>query len=227
MSRLQQELQRLYLPQPGGPAGVRALVIEAALPAGWNELAPLWQGVQSDLGLPAPAIAVSGSDALQLWFSLAQPVPPDAARALLEGLRQRWLAGIPPERIRLRLGAEPAAMPPKAVGPERWAAFIAPDLAPLFAGEPWLDHPSGADAQADLLAQFAPIAADALERVLAQLAGAAAAPAPATVTPISAAAAGSAGAALDPRSFLLAVMRDPAVDLRLRIEAAKVLLDAD
>ncbi|MCK7495438.1 MAG: hypothetical protein MZW92_33550 [Comamonadaceae bacterium] len=36
-------------------------------------------GVQNDLGLPPPAVAVSGGDALLLWFSLQQPA--DAARA--------------------------------------------------------------------------------------------------------------------------------------------------
>jgi hypothetical protein len=36
-----------------------------------------------------------------------------------------------------------------------------------------------------------------------------------------------AGGAPDPRGFLLSVMQDETVDLRLRIEAAKALLQAD
>ena len=38
--------------------------------------------VQADLALPAPAIAVTGSDGVQLWFSLVQPVQPGQAQAI-------------------------------------------------------------------------------------------------------------------------------------------------
>ena len=86
MNRLELELQRLYLPAaPAGPTGngqphrlvdasgaVRALVLALARPADWAALAEVWKGVQTDLDLPAPAISVSGTDALRLWFSLAQ-----------------------------------------------------------------------------------------------------------------------------------------------------------
>ena len=77
--RLAREFQRLYGPAdaPAAAAGnaVRALVLDVARPADWRPLAAVWQGVQADLGLPAPAIVANGSDGLQLWFSLAQPVP--------------------------------------------------------------------------------------------------------------------------------------------------------
>jgi RNA polymerase sigma factor (sigma-70 family) len=86
--RLRAELARLYLlPAPPGsaagaqdsalvsPSGtVRALVLELVQPPGWEVLARIWHGVQNELDLPAPAIAVSGLDALQLWFSLEKPV---------------------------------------------------------------------------------------------------------------------------------------------------------
>ena len=55
---------------PGGR--VRALVLELGRPADWDALLAVWQGVQADLALPAPTIAVSGTDAYQLWFSVAQ-----------------------------------------------------------------------------------------------------------------------------------------------------------
>lgn len=246
MNRLQGELQRLYLPASAAPtdtgsaAGVRAMVLEVARPTSWSELGAPWQGVQEDLQLPAPAIAVSGSQACQLWFSLLEPVPAEQAQAFLAALRRRYLGAVPPERVRLLPAAQgPGAasiehvlpVPPAQVAPERWAAFVAPDLAPLFVAEPWLDHPPGADAQAELLSRFESIRPEAFARAWAQLAAsetAAAAPPPGSAlvvtAPVPALAPAPIGEALDPRRFLLAVMHDPAVDLQLRVEAAKALL---
>ena len=215
MDRLATELQRLY-PPPDTSGRLRALVLQLLRPAGWPEVARVWQGVQADLGLPAPAIAVSGSDGYQLWFSLAEAVPFERAQAFLEALRVRYLHGVPPQGVRLQ---QPEAIPPSQVDAERWSAFVAPDLAPLFADERWLDHPPGADAQADVLARAAAIEARDFERAMRELTAAAAAPVP------DARASAGAGAD-DPRSFLLSVMRDPGVDMHLRIEAAKALLSA-
>ena len=88
MSRLQIEFRRLFLAATASCAGdaiqgsdgvdaegrVRALVIQLARPADWQPLAEVWMGVQTELGLPAPAIAVNGKDGMQLWFSVAAPV---------------------------------------------------------------------------------------------------------------------------------------------------------
>ena len=115
MNRLQSEWRRLYLardaddPQAdAGAAGliapdgsVRAMVLELARPADWNALAPLWQGVQLELELPAPAIAVNGHDGYQLWFSLAQAVPAARARDFLEALAQRYLPEVAATRLAL------------------------------------------------------------------------------------------------------------------------------
>jgi hypothetical protein len=257
MNRLEAELRRLYLfsaqdPQAPhfasqdplvGPDGqVRALVLELAKPATWASLAQVWEGVQADLDLPAPAIAVSGQGGCQLWFSLAQPVAPDAARAFLEALRTRYLGDVAPERIRLLPANDPSAtsgvrhatsLPPTQVAPERWSAFVAPDLVPLFEDEPWLDHPPGIDAQADLLSRVASASPESFLRACERLHPAQPgqgkeAAAPSRVAGI-AGPQGTHGAepadeAADPRSFLLAVMRDPAVEMHLRIEAAKALL---
>ena len=65
---------------------VRAMVLELVRPADWTLLSTLWRGVQTDLELPAPAIAVSGIDAYRLWFSLAEPASAAQARAFLEAL---------------------------------------------------------------------------------------------------------------------------------------------
>jgi hypothetical protein len=220
-SRLQAELQRLYpSPQPGRDDTVRAVLLELARPANWVELAKVWQGVQADLGLPAPAIAVSGSDGYQLWFSLAQAVAASQAALFVEGLRQRYLADIEPRRVSMPRGRVP---PPVEVTPGHWSAFVTPDLAGLFADEPWLDLSPSADAQADLLSRIESTKPDDWKRALEQLrpaAAAAAAPAPAAHEATETAPA----AGLHPKQFLLDVMNDPAVDLHLRIEAAKALL---
>lgn len=217
MDRLDTELQRLYLAPPtqgatDREAEVRAIVLEGVGLAAWPELSRLWQAVQAELELPAPAIAVNGRDGCQLWFSLVQPVTRGRAERFVAALRARYLAGVPAERIRT---AAPDALPPAQVAPERWSAFVAPDLAPLFAEDPWLDHPPGRDAQAELLSRVGSIAPEAFERACALRDGAAPPPAGAPVP---------ANAAADPRAFLLSVMQDASVDLRLRIEAAKALL---
>jgi hypothetical protein len=96
---------------------------------------------------------------------------------------------------------------------------VATDLAALFAQETWLDLPPSADAQADLLSRVPVIAMADWRRACERLATPAAAPVPAIEAP-----APSAPQHEDPRRFLLGIMNDPAVDLHLRIEAAKALL---
>lgn len=223
MNRLQAELRRLYGPRADDPSShgdrVRALVLELARPASWEPLAKVWQGVQAELGLPAPAIAVSGLDHCQLWFSFSEPVRLAEAQALLASLRTRYLADVAPERIASRL--PDAATPPFEAAPGRWSAFVTSDLASLFGDEPWLDLPPGVDAQADLLSRLESIRPEDLPRAMERLR---AALEPTGGGDAIATRAATAGGARDPRSFLLEVMNDQAIALQLRIEAAKALL---
>lgn len=261
--RLLSELQRLYLP-PGVPAGpdwtarlaapdgrLRALVLELRRPADWAALGRVWQGVQADHGLPAPAIAVSGSDGVQLWFALQQPVTPAEGAAWLAALCRRHLADLPAHRLRLLPGSDGWEPPPLPAlqgsddDGERWSAFVAPDLAPMFSDTPWLGVAPNPDGQAALLAGLRAAAPDDVARVLADDAaagpgadagdGSAATDADATeagtaAPPVGKAAKACIAAAIaptsDPRAFLLAVMNDAAVPLALRIDAAKALLAA-
>lgn len=182
MNRLQMEVQRLYLPdgqpgtapEPGAPAlidaagQVRAMVLGLQRPADWATLSPLWQGVQAGLGLPAPAIAVCGEAGLQLWFSLDQALPAAEAHAFLDALRRRYLPEV--ANARVACWPQPDAdapggwrhalpVPAPLPGGERWSAFVAQDLAAVFAEEPWLDLPPSIDGQAQLLARLASIRA--------------------------------------------------------------------
>ena len=213
MNRLQNELRRLYLVPEGTPGGqVRAAVLQVCGPGAWGRLAPAWQGVQADLELPAPAIA-AGGDGLQLWFSFADPIAAEQAQALLAALRSRYLAEVPPDRIRVHLEDLPA-LPPVEIGPERWSAFVAPDLAALFSDDAWLDLAPGVDAQAELLSRVQPMQSRDFQRALERVAPAqqdAAPPSPGTRH-------------ADPKAFLLSVMNDGSVAMPLRIEAARALL---
>jgi hypothetical protein len=243
MNSLQSELYRLYLPGPashaqGGIASmglidpldrVRSLVLELAGPPDWKVLSKVWHGVQAELELPAPAIAVSGTDGLQLWFSLAEPVTVVQAHAFLEGRRSRFLPDIKASRIRLMPAPDASALrqdlharlvPALQEQDGNWSAFVASDLAPVFADAPWLDIPPGEEGQAALLAKLQAIPQAVFEAAWERLG-------PATHQPPSGTRAmpGAAPAGEDPRGFLLRVMHDGTVALALRIEAAKALLE--
>ena len=257
MSTLPAELDRLYFsperhrhPPPGTEPGlvapdgrVRALLLELARPADWSLLSTVWRGVQTDLELPAPAIAVSGIDAYQLWFSLAEPVSLAQAGSFLESLRLRYLSGVAPARLALMPSVDAASpgtiehtlrVPALQPATGHWSAFVAPDLAPIFSEEPWLDLPPNPEAQAKVLARLECIKPavfqSALERLSPVLRAA--------TLPITAVAGEREGRQAspqtqacavpgnrpDPKGFLLGVMNDQTVDLQLRIEAAKALL---
>ncbi|MDL5031988.1 hypothetical protein QRD43_08700 [Pelomonas sp. APW6] len=260
MNRLHAQWQRLFLPsiQPTTPLDVsggtpalqdaagrtRALMIELARPADWPALATVWQGMQQDLGLPAPAIAVSGVDGFQLWLSLAEPVDAASGLDVLDALRRRYLPDVMPQRLHLQAGdrartgtqREAAArpLPPQAQAvPDQWSAFVSQDLTLVFADTPWLDIPPGVDAQADVLAGIACISTDALQRAMAQLAppseghadaAPASVPSGSVTSEIDHSATPGTEAAQRARAFLLQVMDDSTVALPLRIEAAKALL---
>jgi len=209
-------------------------------------LAPVWYGVQTDLDWPAPAIAVNGVDAFELWFSLVQPVALNEAAAVLQGLRTRYLADVKSERVQLwpTTNSTHWRMPriPALLAPERWSAFVAPDLAGVFGDDnPSLDVQPSESAQAELLSRLRCIEPSEWQVALALLQ---------SVVPIGPAAAAqkvlinSAAAPVarpsepaaeqchgdpigthhDPGRFLLDVMNNPAVPLALRVDAAKALL---
>lgn len=227
MSRLLTQLHRLYgmgdrptaaaatAAQPitlvDDQGQVRAAVLTLGQPADWSLLSLVWQGVQADLGLPAPAIAVNGQDAYQLWFSLQTPVHASHAAAFMEALRVRYLPDVPQHRVHIKLAE--AQLPPLLVQDDQWAAFLAPDLAPVFSDTPWLDLPPNPEGQADLLSKVASITSSDLDAAMHRLMGAQ-----------QGEAAQKASHGESPRQFLLNVMNNEAVALHLRIEAAKALL---
>ena len=255
-SRLVEQWMRLFAaagPAPSGGTGadriddrvdelvdeqgrVRALVLTLSHPADWSLIGRVWRGVQADLGLPAPAIAVNGVNGFELWFSLAEPCPADLAEGFLSSLCARYLCDVEPHRIRCwpgrTQGGEPLPAPLPVPFPQaasgNWSAFVSPDLAPVFADTPWLDIPPGEEAQASLLSHLISASLADLQRTLAPTPTAL----PSLLPPASPGASPAASPAsspaashhTDPRQFLLAVMNDEGVELAQRIEAARVLL---
>jgi hypothetical protein len=253
MNRLQSELQRLYLPRPATGSGldpaqsglidqhgqVRALVLELARPADWEELSKVWRGMHADLELPAPGIAVSGTDGFQLWFSLAEPVSVAQAHLFLESVRSRYLPDIAPNRVTLLPAVDATTpgqvrharlVPAQQAQSGYWSAFVSPDLAPVFAETPWMDIQPGNDGQAGVVSRLQSITQPEFEAVLERFGPDAPRPGANAPEPIDTGAdrlriqSEPAAASQNPKQFLLRVMNDDNAPLALRIEAAKALL---
>jgi len=181
---------------------------------------------------------VSGGDGFQLWLSLAEPVPVAQAMDFLESLRLRYLGDIATRHNGLMPMADVSASgqarhaklePALQEDTGRWSAFVAPGLASMFSEEPWLDLTPNFDAQAKLLSGFESIKPADFRQAQNRLQPVGeSSPAAASAHGIEHGESGPAqpltGGASDPRRFLLGVMNDPAVELSLRIEAAKALL---
>lgn len=240
MNRLSAELQRLYLcgsfPTDGSAPAlldaqgqVRALVVELAQSVAWARIASFWHQVQEDEGLPPLALAVSGGDGYQLWFSLAVPVPLAQALTVLQHLRQRYWADLAPTQLRTwpTAAQQHTRLVPAMQGDTGyWSAFIVPGLGSMFADEPWLEREPSPDAQADLLQALQSITPPVWQQLLqsCQAAPAAISTATAPVAAVIALSGVTGATGLDPYQFLHRVMNDAAVPLPLRIDVAKALL---
>lgn len=165
MQKLMSELRRLYLPAGDSTPDllqqrllgnatdaislasetglVRAVVIEfKKLPDGeetqhWNLLCTVANALQTELGLPAPAVSISGADGYGLWLSLETPALPEQVSTLVDLLHTAYFPAL------VRNADAPSALVelPPCLHPRsgKWAAFIHPGLGASFAGEPGLD----------------------------------------------------------------------------------------
>lgn len=219
---------------------VRAMLVNFAKPGDWPQVSSLYQAVQDELDLPAPAIAVSGRKGYTVWFSLAEPVPLAPARDFLDALRRKYLADITLPNLQLRPDSAQALTtlaPALNAATGKWSAFIDPSMGAMFVDEPGLEMAPNMDRQADILAGLKSIKVGDLQRVIGVLqtaAESASKPDPSPrerpATPRDEAP-GHTRSMLsvgtdygDPKSFLLAVMNDPSASARQRIRAAKALL---
>lgn len=221
---------------------VRAMVVGFEKASDWAQVAKLYQGVQEDLELPAPAIAVSGRAGFQFWLSLDDCVPALEASYFLDGLRLKYLGDLSSSSLRFIPDAANSMVtlvPAFHEETGKWSAFIDPSMGAMFIEESGLDMAPNMDRQADMLSGLKRIKTADFQRVLGifrseaeralSLQEALAAEQRETVHDSSAA--GQVCTKLsvgnhfsDPKAFLLAVMNDGAASANQRIEAAKALL---
>jgi hypothetical protein len=165
MQKLMSELTRLYLPAgavspqalarhvlgettlaidlAAGDGLVRAMVIRFPRMANgepaqhWVRLCATANGLQAELGLPAPAVSISGADGYGLWLSLETPIPIAQAQDFLELLHQTYFQDM---ELRLDAASAPVELPP-CLNPStgKWAAFIHPGMGAAFADESGLE----------------------------------------------------------------------------------------
>ena len=234
----------LNLVSPAGMA--RAMVVSFARATDWEQVANLYQAVQDELDLPAPAVSVSGRKGYSLWFSLAEALPLAQIQAFLAALRLKYLADIPLAHLEL----QPNALAIKTLAPARhnttgkWSAFIDPSMGSMFIVEPGLEMAPILDRQAGMLAGLKSIKTANFQRALSILQTPSELDGEPAVTLAEAAARlptkasrppdladgyrysklGEGNTYADPRDFLLAVMNDSSVGVKQRIKAAKALL---
>jgi hypothetical protein len=164
------ELSRLYLPTGASPPDelprqaislvthdgfTRAMVIDfpamadADEAAHWTLLCKVANALQAELGLPAPAVSVSGTDGYSLWLSLETPAPTAQVQEFLERLR---LAYFPSIELRPDAASAAVALPPCLnTGTGKWTAFIHPGLGASFANDPGLEMAPPLSGQTALL----------------------------------------------------------------------------
>ena len=221
----------------GPDAMVRSLVVGIERASDWAVAARLYQILQNELELPAPALSVSGNGGYLLWLSLAECVPLAQARTFLNAFRHQFLAEIPGPNLVFYPdidetgSAKPCALPlvpAKHALSGKWSAFIDPSMGAMFVDEPGLEMSPNMDRQADILARIESIKPPdfqrALKRLVADSAPVSASPATGSDEQRSHSETDLGNHFADPKAFLLAVMNTSSATLDQRIEAAKALL---
>ncbi len=224
---------------------VRTIVIGITDPKNWVRVAAVYQGIQEDLELPAPAVSVSPVEGFQLWFSLTKAVPANQAANFTNALRRKYLSDLPSPQIRqwpeaLDSRCRLPLVPSYHETAQKWSAFIDPTMGGMFIDDAGLEISPGMDRQADMLSGIKSIKAEDFVRAMGLLES----DAESKTTPEKSLTdrevnhsdgIGSDNAGIrsplnvgsnfsNPKSFLLAVMNDPKVSGKLRIRAAKALL---
>lgn len=167
MQKLNAELSRLYLAAEDG--GTRSIALAfRKLPgdeeAGhWERLCSVANALQSGLGLPAPAVSISGEGSYGLWLSLATPVAPAQAREFAELLCRAYCPELQ------SAGTAPELPPRLNQGSGKWSAFIHPGMGASFAGDEGLEVPPPEAGQVALLEGLESISAAQFAQALEQL----------------------------------------------------------
>lgn len=198
--------QAVTLPaDAGGRVRALALPFERRRPAGetehWQHLCEVANALQTELGLPAPAVSIPGDHGYRLWLSFATPLPLARAQRLLDLLRLAYF----PDSERTVDAAAPLALPPYLdTRSGKWAAFINPGMGASFAEEAGLEMAPPFGGQAALLEGLESIDEAQLAHALALLEATHGAPTDAAPTPAHAPApAAAVDAPVTPDGLLL------------------------
>jgi hypothetical protein len=115
----------------------------------WELLCEVANALQAQLGLPAPAVSISGADGFALWLSLEAPVAAAVAQQFLELLRRAYFPGVD---LAPDAASAPVELPPcRHQRTGKWAAFINPGLGASFTDESGLEMAPPFAGQAALL----------------------------------------------------------------------------
>ncbi len=145
--------------------------------AQWERLCEVARVLQAELGLPAPAVSISGATGYRLWLSFEDAVPVPLAQQFLDALGAAHFrdAALPADGVQA-----PVELPPcvnRSTG--KWAAFIHPGMGASFADEPALEMAPPLAGQVQFLQGLDSISSEQLRHALAVLRPApTAAPAP-------------------------------------------------
>jgi hypothetical protein len=149
----------------------------------WELLCSVANALQTQLGLPAPAVSISGADGYGLWLSLAQPLPVEEVQRFLEQLRASYFPDMALASDAARAEVE---LPPCLHSDSgKWAAFINPGLGASFAEESGLEMAPPLAGQIALLEGLHSISDAQLRHAIALLQPVAA-PVPVVAPPASA-----------------------------------------
>lgn len=174
----------------------------------WTRLCEVAQALQGVLGLPAPAVSVSGQNGFVLWLSFAAPLAPTRAQDFLQLLHAAYFPDFP---LAPDAATAPVELPPCLhEGTGRWAAFIHPGMGASFADEAGLDVAPPFAAQAAFLDSLESISSAQLAHALALLKPAPAV-SPAFSAPVSAPGYASISAAANGSANAAAMANMPAM----------------
>ncbi len=133
--------------------------------AHWKLLCLVANALQQDLGLPAPAVSVSGERGFILWLSLAHAVPQPQMQTFLDLLAMKYYPALP------RASASaPLTLPPCLIASTgKWAAFINPGLGASFSEDCGLEMMPPLAGQIALLEQVSSISDQQFAQALLML----------------------------------------------------------
>ncbi len=126
----------------------------------WDGLKRVYQALTQELGLPAPAVSISGRKGYGLWMSLDQPIPVSQVQAFLRSLKAAYLSDIPKDQIDLRPDCREPTKAAQAVvklppclhqANKKWSAFISMEDGERYVDSPWMEEKPDLEQQAKLL----------------------------------------------------------------------------